>query len=333
MKKLIKICAIAGLAFLLTGIGVVSAAAAMGGTAGGIRQGVNRAVRYAAGRHGGEWEREWDDAWDEVWDEAWDHTHWDDDFWEDHEWDHNGRESAGGSGQDSAPSGPDTSSGSHHPESGNPSGLGNPQGSDGQNTGAPAAERTDDGVWSIVGARKLDLEVDKGSVRLVTSADVDTIQVKVEDPAGKTYCYMEEDTLKIERKDKNSRKEAKIQVTVPEGYVFDKVDLSMGAAACQAQGIVTRKLELEAGVGDMDFYGQVDGNVEVETGVGHVQLKLAGSMREYNYKIECGIGAVEIAGEQYGRPGVDKKIDNGASKSIELECGVGDITIDFIDSL
>lgn len=329
MKKLIKICAVAGLVFLLAGVGVVSAAAAMGGTARGIRHGVNQAVRYAAGWHGGDW----DDAWDEAWDDAWDNMHWDDDFWDDHEWEHGGQGSASGYSRDTAPLEPGLAQGGHHPEDGKTSASGAVQVPGEKNAASPALEQMDDGIWRIDGARRLDLEVDKGDVRLVASADVDAVQVKVDDPAGKTYCYMDEDTLKIKRDAKNSRKEAKIQVTVPEGYVFDKVELSMGAAACQAQGIVTRKLELEAGVGDMDFFGQVDGNVEVEAGVGRVQLKLVGSMKDYNYKVECGIGAVEIAGENYGRPGVDKKIDNGASKSIELECGVGDITVDFIDSL
>ena len=55
--------------------------------------------------------------------------------------------------------------------------------------------------------------------------------------------------------------------------------------------------------------------------------------QDYNYKIQCGAGSVNIDGDQYSSLGVERKIDNRAARSMELECGVGTIEVQFTGSL
>ncbi len=76
-----------------------------------------------------------------------------------------------------------------------------------------------------------------------------------------------------------------------------------------------------------------DEKLEVETGVGVTSVKLTGSREDYNYKIQCGAGSVNIDGDQYSSLGVERKIDNRAARSMELECGVGTIEVQFTGSL
>ena len=217
---------------------------------------------------------------------------------------------------------------------GNPAGAaGNLPGSQAR-SGPAAMEEREDGSWHVTGVSEMDIEVDRGSVRVISSAQAEDISVRIKDETGRARCYLDDDKLKIERGEfKSSRKEAKIEVIVPENYDFDKVEVEAGAAACEINGIVTRKLELQSGVSSMAFTGRVDEKLEVETGVGVTSVKLTGSREDYNYKIQCGAGSVNIDGDQYSSLGVERKIDNRAARSMELECGVGTIEVQFTGSL
>lgn len=339
MKKMIKICAVAGAVMLVAGILTTFAAVSFGGArrlGSGVKNAVHRAMSWA------------DDDWaDDLEDPAyWDEL-WEDDFWSD-EASHSKRRAqnppgdgagqepglpaqAGSSGLGSAGGNVTGPSGEN---AGNPAGAaGNLPGSQAR-SGPAAMEEREDGSWHVTGVSEMDIEVDRGSVRVISSAQAEDISVRIKDETGRARCYLDDDKLKIERGEfKSSRKEAKIEVIVPENYYFDKVEVEAGAAACEINGIVTRKLELQSGVSSMAFTGRVDEKLEVETGVGVTSVKLTGSREDYNYKIQCGAGSVNIDGDQYSSLGVERKIDNRAARSMELECGVGTIEVQFTGSL
>ena len=50
---------------------------------------------------------------------------------------------------------------------------------------------------------------------------------------------------------------------------------------------------------------------------------------EYNYEIPCGTGEIVIGEEVYYGIKPEEKINNNAQKLINIECNVGDITVDF----
>lgn len=339
MKKMIKICAVAGAVMLVAGILTTFAAVSFGGArrlGSGVKNAVHRAMSWADD----DWADDLEDP--DYWDEL-----WEDDFWSD-EASHSKRRpqnppgdgagqepglpaQAGSSGLGSAGGNVTGPSGEN---AGNPAGAaGNLPGSQAR-SGPAAMEEREDGSWHVTGVSEMDIEVDRGSVRVISSAQAEDISVRIKDETGRARCYLDDDKLKIERGEfKSSRKEAKIEVIVPENYYFDKVEVEAGAAACEINGIVTRKLELQSGVSSMAFTGRVDEKLEVETGVGVTSVKLTGSREDYNYKIQCGAGSVNIDGDQYSSLGVERKIDNHAARSMELECGVGTIEVQFTGSL
>ncbi|SET45973.1 hypothetical protein SAMN05216313_106204 [Enterocloster lavalensis] len=339
MKKMIKICAVAGAVMLVAGILTTFAAVSFGGArrlGSGVKNAVHRAMSWADD----DWADDLEDP--DYWDEL-----WEDDFWSD-EASHSKRRvqnppgdgagqepglpaQAGSSGLGSAGGNVTGPSGEN---AGNPAGAaGNLPGSQAR-SGPAAMEEREDGSWHVTGVSEMDIEVDRGSVRVISSAQAEDISVRIKDETGRARCYLDDDKLKIERGEfKSSRKEAKIEVIVPEKYYFDKVEVEAGAAACEINGIVTRKLELQSGVSSMAFTGRVDEKLEVETGVGVTSVKLTGSREDYNYKIQCGAGSVNIDGDQYSSLGVERKIDNRAARSMELECGVGTIEVQFTGSL
>lgn len=339
MKKMIKICAVAGAVMLVAGILTTFAAVSFGGArrlGSGVKNAVHRAMSWADD----DWADDLEDP--DYWDEL-----WEDDFWSE-EASHSKRRpqnppgdgagqepglpaQAGSSGLGSAGGNVAGPSGEN---AGNPAGAaGNLPGSQAR-SGPAAMEEREDGSWHVTGVSEMDIEVDRGSVRVISSAQAEDISVRIKDETGRARCYLDDDKLKIERGEfKSSRKEAKIEVIVPENYYFDKVEVEAGAAACEINGIVTRKLELQSGVSSMAFTGRVDEKLEVETGVGVTSVKLTGSREDYNYKIQCGAGSVNIDGDQYSSLGVERKIDNRAARSMELECGVGTIEVQFTGSL
>ena len=339
MKKMIKICAVAGAVMLVAGILTTFAAVSFGGArrlGSGVKNAVHRAMSWADD----DWADDLEDP--DYWDEL-----WEDDFWSE-EASHSKRrpQNPPGDGAGQEPGLPAQAGSSGLGSAGGnvagPSGenAGNPAGVAGKlpgsqaRSGPAAMEEREDGSWHVTGVSEMDIEVDRGSVRVISSAQAEDISVRIKDETGRARCYLDDDKLKIERGEfKSSRKEAKIEVIVPENYYFDKVEVEAGAAACEINGIVTRKLELQSGVSSMAFTGRVDEKLEVETGVGVTSVKLTGSREDYNYKIQCGAGSVNIDGDQYSSLGVERKIDNRAARSMELECGVGTIEVQFTGSL
>ncbi len=83
---------------------------------------------------------------------------------------------------------------------------------------------------------------------------------------------------------------------------------------------------IDSGVGNIDIEGLLLGKTDIDCGVGNVDLKLKGTTDEYNIKVEKGLGNIRINGEKYS----DIRWNNlNAENSIDIDGGVGDISIDF----
>ena len=184
---------------------------------------------------------------------------------------------------------------------------------------------------SYAQARKLDVDIDKGVIRVSEKEGISQIQVNVQDTYNRTQCYMDEFTLKVKRESGRSRgnEAPRIEILIPAGYGLDKLSLDLGAAECTVLGVTVSKLEIDTGVGAITFSGTVNGDVEIETGVGDVTLNLTGSQDGYNYQVECGVGSIDVGAEHYSMLSHETHINNKAPYTMELECGVGNIAVNF----
>ena len=64
--------------------------------------------------------------------------------------------------------------------------------------------------------------------------------------------------------------------------------------------------------------------------MGTMDLEISGQKSDYSYTLECGIGSIQIDGDEYSGLAQEKQIDNpGASRYIDLECGIGTINVAF----
>ena len=84
------------------------------------------------------------------------------------------------------------------------------------------------------------------------------------------------------------------------------------------------------GTGNVDLENLNVQNLEADCGIGNIDLDINGKESDYDYEISCSAGAVDIGDSSYSGIGHEKKISNpGASGKMDLDCGVGNITVDF----
>jgi hypothetical protein len=56
-------------------------------------------------------------------------------------------------------------------------------------------------------------------------------------------------------------------------------------------------------------------------------MDLSGDARDYNFKVESGIGRIKINEDSYHSIDDRKITTEGAANYLGLECGIGDITV------
>lgn len=218
------------------------------------------------------------------------------------------------------------------------------------------ADRRDfgtDAVESYSGVREVELEMAVGNVT-VERHDGDTIEVETVGVAEelKFHSYMEENTLKLEAKKRvtgiEGAEDGTVYLRIPRDLSLDEVSLMVGVGELQVEDISTRDLSVEVGVGNgvvhnfqaaeaslecgtgtLEATGSVMQELDMENDVGNIIYHAAGNRKEYNYEISCGAGEIVIGEEVYYGIKPEEKINNNVQKLINIECNVGDITVDF----
>ena len=148
-----------------------------------------------------------------------------------------------------------------------------------------------------------------------------------------------------------SKKQKQVKVSVPAGKKFGSVvmgidagtieldcdlqaenfSLEAGAGEFSSCGTITAKscaLQVGAGTLDIDMLDTPD--LSAECGTGEISLTMAGKEKDYDYELTCGIGEIDLGDSEYSGFGIEKTISNdGASRSMVLECGMGEIDVEF----
>lgn len=119
-------------------------------------------------------------------------------------------------------------------------------------------------------------------------------------------------------------------VKLPKEYAFDKVSIEIGASSATIEGLKTKGFDITVGAGKATIEELDAKEIAVEVGLGQLELNLVGEETEYSYNVECGIGSVEIGGNKYAGLGASNQVDRtDAEREIDIECGVGDVTVKF----
>lgn len=130
----------------------------------------------------------------------------------------------------------------------------------------------------------------------------------------------------------------------------DQVKIEVGAGEADGSGCITAKeymelsvdagsisldqidclgtLAADCGLGRLAVDGLVAGDVKAEVDVGEMELDLRSDGQKYTYKLDVGVGEIEV--DDFSYSGVDNRIilegDENAPQA-ELSCGVGHLEI------
>lgn len=112
---------------------------------------------------------------------------------------------------------------------------------------------------------------------------------------------------------------------------MSKMDISVGAGSVIVADMAVDELDAEIGMGSFQAEGDITRKADIECSMGYVSLYLNGEESDFNYKLDGSMGNIEIGGMSFSGFGQEKKIENGASKDIEVECSMGNISILFME--
>lgn len=112
-------------------------------------------------------------------------------------------------------------------------------------------------------------------------------------------------------------------------HVQQKASLEVDAGQITMGNIAAEKVSVNVGVGEIGVTADVGEKLSADCGVGELDLKLTGSMTDYNYKVDCGLGEVRIGTETMTSLGNDRHINHHAAKDVEIDCGVGTVSVSF----
>lgn len=220
----------------------------------------------------------------------------------------------------------------------------------------------------LTGIQNLDLELEVGKLEIRQEARDDkqdtSLRIVQDEKAKLTHqVYQEDNTLKVEmvnstwRKNRNwDGRDCLIILYVPENFRFREVKLDAKVGVIDADVLYADELDLEVstgsitidqgqvgtleadcGVGNIKCMAEVERGAEVDCGVGTVSLVMKDRKDQYDYELKCSVGTIELIDEEeeiYTGLSKDKnRIDNGAGRTVELECGVGKITVQFPESV
>lgn len=165
------------------------------------------------------------------------------------------------------------------------------------------------------------------------------------------------------------RNQNSITLGLPRGMKFEEVEIEMGAGVMDCYDIKARELEATVGAGALSLYrsqvqelsvelgagelcasemeaeeaqimvglgscsyeGEISHSLEMECNMGNGDFLLTGKETDFNYEIECSGGTITIGGYDAAGLSMERRIDHGARREIELTCNMGNIDIQFTE--
>lgn len=199
-----------------------------------------------------------------------------------------------------------------------------------------------------------DLEISlKYDELLIQEYDGDKIRVNVANDA-KNDVVVKETSGKImitDTRSGNVKKKKQIKVIVPSGKDFDTVSLGVDMGTIDLEcDLKVQELSMEVGAGEFSGYGNITaaycdlqvgaGTIDIDQldiqklnadcGAGEIDMVVTGKEKDYNYDLSCGMGEINLEDSEYSGLGIEKNISNeGARKDMVLECGLGEIDVEF----
>lgn len=183
--------------------------------------------------------------------------------------------------------------------------------------------------------RKLNIDIGSGNVKL-QNGNQDHLIIKKKG-SWEPVILKSDGEIEIKQKSRHFKlfwfqSNDEITVILPKGVTFEKVSMDCGNGDIASDSLnITDELDIDCGSGDIDLTTITTSKTEIDLGSGDVTLTMAGTEKDYNYNIDCGNGVVKI-GDILFEDDLKKRNIN-ALRWINIDCGSGDLTIDFDNTI
>ena len=201
----------------------------------------------------------------------------------------------------------------------------------------------------VNGINRLEVDVQNADITIFSVEDTEEIQYSTN--RGKEIARVEGNTLKLEE-EISIKEHLELEIYIPVGVlreieieatngaikadriVADNVSIDIDNASVDIQQLVAAdKAELQINAGEMVIGYYEGSHLDVECAVGAMMVVCEGNKNDYNYNLECGVGEIILGDETYSGLGQERQVQNGGTKVIEAECAMGQIQIEFPNSL
>ena len=203
--------------------------------------------------------------------------------------------------------------------------------------------------YTANGINRLEVDVQNADITIFAVEDTEEIQYFTN--RGKEIARVEGNTLKLEE-EISIKEHLELEIYIPAGVlreieieaingaitadsiIADNVSIDIDNASVNIQELVVEnKAELQINAGEMVIGYYEGSNLDVECAVGAMMIVCEGNKNDYNYNLECGVGEIIMGDEIYSGLGQEIHVKNGGTKLIEAECAMGQIQIEFPNSL
>lgn len=190
-----------------------------------------------------------------------------------------------------------------------------------------------------------------------------TIKVKCDENVFHYECKLKDGKLKLafenvviknpfKARDKVKTDDSYIFVEIPTGMAVEKFKVLVAASTAEINLPtieVSKKTRLEIGAGDAKINGlntlgttvasigagrlemvtPGSGSYEIECGMGSVDVALGKDETNYNFAIDCGLGAVMLNGKKIGKSFASNNVltSSTATGNVNISCGMGKVGI------
>lgn len=206
------------------------------------------------------------------------------------------------------------------------------------------------------GIEELDIDVAGVVIQLLPSED-EKVYVETADVDSRLQydCRQDGDTLEISTTKKlrlinrirgvtatvwiylPERELKKISISNEAGAVYAETasarefSLDVGAGEGILKDFTVQNAQLDCGAGEITATGTILKEMDIDCGVGEIELTVLGREADYRYEVDCGIGEVLLGERQFSGIGVEQTGNSGGSRELNIECGVGSVTVIFAE--
>lgn len=113
------------------------------------------------------------------------------------------------------------------------------------------------------------------------------------------------------------------KLTINDIEAVNSMDIDGSAGEILILNCKVNNLDLDMGIGKSSVHGLITGKSKIDAGVGQLNINLLGTLEDYKFKVNKGIGSIKLNGNGLE----DNSINGNGVNLIDIEGGVGEINI------